>query len=145
MIDLDYYKRIVGYEGVTFEMKIALRDLITDIEREQVVKANPLDCEVSLQKCWQKEKPDYACIFVTKHNDTFNSWQFAWEQGEHDEKDLKEGEEETRFYYLAWLTNDGDGWDDIFECDFDEYLVLQKLPTMEEVHQEWIKSFDVAG
>jgi hypothetical protein len=103
----------------------------------------PVDCEVSLQKCWQKEKPDYACIFVTKHNSEYNIWRFAWEQGEptdEDIKNLKEGEEETRFYYLAWLTQDGDEWDDISECDFDEYLILEKLPTMEEVHKQWVES-----
>ena len=49
-------------------------------------------------------------------------------------------EEETRFYYLSWQTEDGDEWDEISECDFDEYLVLEKLSTMTEVHQQWIKS-----
>ena len=47
MIDIDYYKTIAGYEGVTFEMKIALRDLITDVEREQD-KSNLVEAPVML-------------------------------------------------------------------------------------------------
>jgi hypothetical protein len=88
---------------------------------------------------WQKEKPDYACVFLTRHNGEYSLWQFVWEIGEPPENEPRT-DEESKYYYLAWVTNDGDEWDDIADCNFDEYLVLGKLKTMDEVHKEWIQS-----
>lgn len=89
---------------------------------------------------WQKEKPDYACVFFTKHKYKeefeYNIWRFMWEYTE----PLEDDDSETRHYYLAWINNEGDEWDDIEECNYDEYLVIEILPTMEEVHRDWIKS-----
>ena len=87
---------------------------------------------------WQKEKPDFACVFVTRYEGEYNLWRFTWEKGDPPEKATDE--EETVYWYLAWNTNDGDEWDDINECDFDEYLVLEKLPDMETTHKLWAKS-----
>ena len=42
-----------------------------------------------------------------------------------------------KYWYLVWTNQDGDEWDDINECDFDEYLILEILPTMDEVHKKW--------
>ena len=86
-------------------------------------------------KCWTQQKPDYACIFVTKHSGEYNIWRFCWEIGEppEDETDT----DETVYWYLAWTNQDGDEWDDIAECDFDEYLILELLPTMDKAHKQW--------
>lgn len=91
---------------------------------------------------WQKEKPDYACIFLTRDNGHYNVWEFAWQHGApRNPEDAQYGniDGETRYYYLAWLDNDGDEWDAIEDCNFDEYLVLRKLPTMDEVHKAWVE------
>jgi hypothetical protein len=82
---------------------------------------------------WQNEKPMYACVFITKFNGEYNLWKFCWEPGEHDDED-------SIPFYLAWTNIDGDTWDDIEECTFDEYLILEILPTMEEVHKQFVKS-----
>ena len=80
---------------------------------------------------WQKEKPDYACTFLTREGGHYTIWHFAWEVGEPPED--VEYEEYTKYYYLAWLDQDGCEWDDIADCNFDEYLVLQRLKTLEEI------------
>ena len=86
---------------------------------------------------WITKRPDYACVFLTRHwnkfrnRNEYNLWRFEWVQGEPPEN----AKEDTNYYYLAWLTNDWDEWDDIGECDYDEYLVLEKLPTLEELKQ----------
>ena len=95
------------------------------------VNVEPL---VMLQKCWTQQKPDYACIFVTKHSGEYNIWRFCWEIGEPPEDAT---DDDTIYWYLAWTNQDGDEWDDIAECDFDEYLILEILPTMDEVHKQW--------
>ena len=96
---------------------------------------------------WTEQKPDFACIFLTrdKYQDKFeySLWEFAWEHGEPTKaelKALKEGEEETRFYYLSWCDYNGEEQGDISECNFEEYLVLENLPTMDEVHKKWRES-----
>lgn len=86
---------------------------------------------------WQKEKPDYACVFLTRHKDSnnefyYNLWRFEWAVGE-GEPITEDYDEYTKFYYLAWCNGDGDEWDDIADCDFDDYLVLQRLKTLEEI------------
>lgn len=86
-----------------------------------------------------KVKPDYACVFVGKHGDEFSLWQFAWNLGDPPE-DADDDNEYTMYFYLAWTDNDGNEYDDIAECEFDEYIVLQKLPTMDEVfNDEWAR------
>ena len=35
---------------------------------------------------------------------------------------------------------EGNEWDDINDCNFDEYLVLELLPTEEETYKLWIQS-----
>uniref|UniRef100_A0A6M3KZ22 Uncharacterized protein n=1 Tax=viral metagenome TaxID=1070528 RepID=A0A6M3KZ22_9ZZZZ len=88
-----------------------------------------------LGKCWTKQKPDYACIFLTKENDAYNIWKFCWEIGDPPDN----ADEDAIYWYLAWADQDGDEWGDIAECDFDEYLILEILPTMDEVHKQWIE------
>jgi hypothetical protein len=96
-----------------------------------------------MEKNWITQKPDYACAFLTRYKFR-DKWEYAlyrfeWCQGEPPE-DRSIEDEETRYYYLAWLDNDGEEWDDIAECKFDEYLVIEVLPTQDEVHKEWIES-----
>jgi hypothetical protein len=68
--------------------------------------------------CWTKQKPDKPCVFLTRIWDKklekydYYVWRF--------EKAECNGE-----WYLAWLTEDGEEWDDISECNFDEYLILE--------------------
>lgn len=78
---------------------------------------------------WTKTKPDFACVFVARRGDDYGVWQFEWLHST--DGDL--------LFYLAWLTDDGDEFDDIEECEFDEYLILKLLPTMDEVRDEIIK------
>jgi len=87
---------------------------------------------------WTKQKPDFACIFLTKDKKykdgyDYDLWHLRWIQGEPPEDAPEDIHENTRYYYLGWFTNDGDEWDDIGECDFEEYLILEKLPTLEEL------------
>ena len=83
---------------------------------------------------WTTVKPDFACVFVGKRGDDYSLWQFAWNQGEApDDSD----DDDTFHYYLAWCTGDGDDeYDDFNECEFEQYLVIAKLPTMDEVHEQ---------
>ncbi len=84
-----------------------------------------------------KERPNFACIFVTRHDYKnkykdkyyYNLWRLEWIPGDDEDDD------NTIYYYLAWLDSDGNEWDDISECNYDEYLVLEKLPTLEELKQ----------
>ena len=67
----------------------------------------------------QKEKPSKPCVFLTRAwNDrlqkyNYDIWRFEWV--EFDDK-----------RYLAWLTEDGEEWDDIKECNFDEYFIIEE-------------------
>ncbi len=86
---------------------------------------------MDLAKCWTKDKPDYACVFVTRQKDKHNIysyevWEFRWEIGEPPE----DAETETTYYYLAWTDENGEEWDDIKDCNFNEYLVLEILHDM---------------
>jgi len=98
---------------------------------------------IMLQKCWTKQKPDYACIFLTKNKKSatiladseYNIWCFCWEIGE---PPVDVSDEGITYWYLAWTDQEGNEWDDIAECDFDEYLILELLPTMDEVHEQYI-------
>ena len=78
---------------------------------------------------WTTSRPEFACVFATKKHDEYNIWRFCWETDE-----SLTGVEYG--YYLAWTTNEGDEWDEIEDCDFEEYLVLEILPTMEETHKD---------
>lgn len=82
---------------------------------------------------WRKTKPDYACVFVGKNGDDYRIYQFAWEISDNTD-------DYTLDLFLAWLDMDGELYDDYDDCDFDEYLVLKKLPTRGEVYQEIIKN-----
>lgn len=97
------------------------------------------------EDAWVAERPDYACVFVGKRTyrgkPEYSVWQFVWTQGEggdFDEEDAAETDS-TIYYCLTWTDHCGDEWDDMDECNFDEYLVLAKLPTMDEVHAETIQ------
>ena len=81
-----------------------------------------------------KDKPDFACIFLAKHKSEYSLYKFCWEIGGYSEND-------TPNFYLAWfeLSNDSSEYDSYDECAFDEYLVLEKLPTMEETHKAWLE------
>jgi len=88
---------------------------------------------------WTKQKPDFACIFLTKdkkyYKDGYDLWRLEWIPGEPPEDASEDIHENTCYYYLAWLDNDSNEWDDIEACNYDEYLVLEKLPTLEELKQ----------
>lgn len=86
---------------------------------------------------WQKERPEFACIFLAKHNGEYSIWEFSWEIGEPPED---ANDDDTIYWYLSWTDKDGDEWGDIAECIFDEYLILELLPTMHEKHKQWIAS-----
>lgn len=134
--------------------KLKTKELIEKIKKNITLHLNPynlgdmgetteliydalgrLEKLVMLQKCWTQQKPDYACIFVTKHSSEYNIWRFCWEIGEPPEDATDT--DDTVHWYLAWTNQDGDEWDDIAECDFDEYLILEILPTMDEAHKQW--------
>jgi hypothetical protein len=105
-------------------------------------KAHPVKLSDGLGSAWQKEKPDYACAFLTRHKwkerFEYDIWMFEWQHGENND-------DEKTLYYLAWLDKDGSEWDDIADCNYDEYLIIEILPTMEEVHQAWLKSFHTSA
>ncbi len=90
---------------------------------------------------WQKEKPDYACVFVAKDREgDYELFRFEWELSEDSNfEETEDGTIENISYCLAWLDKDGYECDDYGECNYDEYLVLEKLPTMEEVHKKHIE------
>lgn len=79
---------------------------------------------------WTKNKPNYACVFLTRDNNEYDLWQFIWINS-----DVKE---DVVHYYLGWTDKDGEEWGDYEECNFKEYLVIDLLPTMEETHQKYI-------
>ena len=118
----------------------------TDTEKNTM----PIPSKLSgvLGSAWQKEKPDYACVFLTRHKykdkHEYDIWEFAWTQGEPPE-DREGDEDETRYYYLAWTDKDGEECDNIKDCQFDEYLIIEILPTMDEVHKEWVNSFHASA
>jgi hypothetical protein len=121
-----------------------------EIKKETGERTTPIPSKLSgvLGSAWHKGKPDYACVFITRHeyNEKFeyDIWEFAWTQGEQPEN--REGDEdETRYYYLAWLDKDGEEYGDINDMAVGEYLVVEILPTIEETHQEWIKSFHTSA
>lgn len=68
---------------------------------------------------WQREKPDYPCVFVSRYSNKedgnrYTIWRFEFIDVGCDK-------------YLAWLTEDFEEYDDISCCEFDEYLILEKL------------------
>lgn len=75
---------------------------------------------------WQIDKPDYACIFLTRQYGYYNLWEFSWEISDNDTQEYGD-------YYLDWTDIDGDEWDDISNCNFDEYLILELLPSIDEI------------
>ncbi len=70
---------------------------------------------------WIKEKPNYPCVFMTRvYNQglkifDYNIWRIEKVWG------IKDNE-----YYLGWLTEDGDEWDDIADMNFDEYFIIER-------------------
>lgn len=90
---------------------------------------------------WVAVKPDYACVFVGKRGDDYSLWEFVWVQSEGSDFEAEDFQEteNTIHYCLAWCDKDGDEYDDIEECNFDEYLVIAKRPTMDEVHAETVE------
>lgn len=90
---------------------------------------------------WITERPDYACIFLTRYEfnkrHEYRLWRFDWTPGEPPEN--TQDDENTCYYYLGWFTNDGDEWDDIVNCDHGEYLVIEILPTLSAVHERKLK------
>lgn len=92
---------------------------------------------VTLASGWTKERPNFACVFVGRSlgsgRHDFSLWEFGWTLGDPPEDaDLSE-HPDTTYYYLAWTDTDGNEYDDIEECNFDEYLVLAQLPTLAEI------------
>ena len=98
-------------------------------DAEKLAVAMMTEYELSKELRWTTERPDFACVFASKRRDEYQIWRFCWEMDESTTDD-------EYGYYLAWTTNEGDEWDEIEDCDFDEYLVLEILPTMEETHKD---------
>ena len=120
----------------------------TKINADESPKADSVRLSAVLGSAWQQGKPDYACVFLTrtkyKEKFEYDVWTFAWEQGEPPE-DRSGDEDETKYYYLAWLDKDGEEYGDINDLVVGEYLVVEILPTMEEAHQEWVRSFHASA
>ena len=99
--------------------------------------------EDAILEGWISQKPDYACVFLTRNKWTerweYDIYSFEWVQGEPPD-DRPEEDEGTRYYYLGWFDKDGDEIDHIDGCAAKEFLIVEILPTQEEVHKEWIKS-----
>lgn len=83
-----------------------------------------------------KERPDFACVFVARRGDDYYIFRFEWRPTDYEDIYKKE---DIASYYLAWLDNYGIEYDDITECDYDEYLVLEILPNVTEVHKRLIE------
>ena len=98
-------------------------------DSEKLAVAMMTEYELSKELRWTTLRPEFACVFATKKHGEYQIWRFCWEMDE-----SLTGVEYG--YYLAWTTNEGDEWDEIEDCDFEEYLVLEILPTMEEVHKD---------
>ena len=68
---------------------------------------------------WQKKKPRTPCVFMTrtKYKDRFeyNIWRI-------EEIDGIGG----NGYYLGWLDEEGNEWDDLADMNFDEYFIIEK-------------------
>lgn len=63
---------------------------------------------------WQETKPSAPCVFVTKYSGDYYIWRFV---------DISTSDGT----YLGWCTETGAEWDDISDCNFDQYLVLEWL------------------
>ena len=67
---------------------------------------------------WQKERPTKPCVVMTRVWNKrlgiydYNIWRF-------EKVDCDGG------WYLGWLTEDGEEWDDIKDCNFDEYCIIE--------------------
>lgn len=91
-----------------------LEEYISELEAEL---ANLTEPPVKPSCQWTKEKPKEPCVFITR---TWNAdfkifdydiWRF---------KKIKCDSGEC----LAWLTEDGDEWDNIDNCSFDNYCII---------------------
>jgi hypothetical protein len=80
---------------------------------------------------WQKKKPDYACVVVTRckiHDNWFYDLVvLEWREGEPPEGISEKEHETTKYCYLSWQNGDGEEMGDINELRADEYFVVQKL------------------
>lgn len=67
---------------------------------------------------WRKERPTKPCVFMTRVWNKnlgiydYNIWRF-------EKIDCDGG------WYLGWLTEGGEEWDDINGCNFDEYCIIE--------------------
>ena len=86
---------------------------------------------------WQKGKPDFACVVTTRSTYTsptgrtstdYDLFLLEWTRCDEDDA-----------YYLACMDKDGEEWCALEELTVDEYLVIEMLPTMEEVHKQMSK------
>ena len=64
---------------------------------------------------WTPLRPEFACVFATKKHGEYQIWRFCWET---DESIM----DDEYNYYLAWTNGDGDEWDEIEDCDFEEWI-----------------------
>lgn len=83
-----------------------------------------------LERLWVKEKPDFPCIFLTRYKIKRNDYGHKYEYRLWSFELLDDSEGGK---YLAWVDNDGYEYADYNECIADGYLVLELLPTKEEV------------
>ena len=93
-----------------------LEEYITELEAKLANPTEPL----TKPPCgkWTKEKPKEPCVFMTKMWNKslgifdYNIWRF---------EKIKDDDG----WYLGWLTEDGDEWDDIERCNYDEYYIIE--------------------
>lgn len=101
------------------------------LAKEAATFADLITAEKDAER-WTTTKPDYACVFVGKTGENYSLWRFEWQPGEAPEN-TTEDDCDTGYYYLAWIDDDGDEYDDIDECHCEKYLVIDVLPTLEEI------------
>ena len=96
--------------GFSETQKMIIADTIKAIQVEAKVKPACFD--------WQKERPTKPCVVMTRVWNKrlgiydYNIWRF-------EKIDCDGG------WYLGWLTEDGEEWDDIKDCNFDEYCIIE--------------------
>lgn len=75
---------------------------------------------------WQKEKPNKECVFLTRTGDgklkSYNYQLWRFEKIDCDDD-----------WYLGWTTENGDEWDDIKKCKFEEYFILEYYDSKHSV------------
>lgn len=109
-------------DGYTIEeLNEELEFRLKQEEETETAESGRNDLLVSVENGWTQVKPNYPCVFMTRvRNERLKIWDYnIWRI-----EKLKGEEDGT--YYLGWLTEDGEEWDDINSIHFDEYFIIEK-------------------